>query len=80
MSYVSLRAAEVVWTLASVSEVRKFAKGEVIVKEGDCAAQECLGLAVMAQWQSQWMAEIQKGGELWIGYEEHHFPCRYCIG
>lgn len=42
MSYVSLRVAEVVWTLASVSEVRKFAKGEVIVKEGDCAAQEYL--------------------------------------
>lgn len=33
---------EVVWTLASVSEVRKFSRGEVIVKEGDCASQEFL--------------------------------------
>lgn len=61
MSYVSLLiAAEVVWTLASVSEVRKFGKGEVIVKEGDCAAQECLGcLHGTVALQSQWMAEIQ---------------------
>ena len=35
---------QVVWTLASVSEVRKFSRGEVVVKEGDCASQETLAL------------------------------------
>jgi len=33
---------EVVWMLASVSEIQKFARGEVIVKEGDSAPQELL--------------------------------------
>ena len=34
--------SEVVWMLASVSEIQKFARGEVIVKEGDSAPQELL--------------------------------------